>query len=129
MSSLLRQHRHSSPLTRIYVVGPLDYERQKSYRLTVRLTDTHNDLDPENQQSCLCDVAVRLQPLIITRTETTWSPPAWFVAALTVSGALLLAALGCTAQTLLASQWGSFNVFCICSGLGLGCWMEQSAQG
>ncbi|XP_025910815.1 cadherin-related family member 4 [Apteryx rowi] len=209
---------------KIYVVGPLDYERQKSYRLTVRLTDNHNDLDPENQQSCLCDVAVRLQavlneapvctpevlelritskpatrqpvtrlacqgsrdgatlsyaiirgnedrhfrlegntlfhvpnglaeprtfvllvevwsgpsvprrsttvmlvvhvvprtttvlprttvqrttmwkePLIITRTETTWSPPAWFVAALTVSGALLLAALGCTAQTLLQS--------------------------
>nr|XP_009679064.1 PREDICTED: cadherin-related family member 4 [Struthio camelus australis] len=234
---------------KIYVVGPLDYERQKSYRLTVRLTDTHNDLDPANQRSCLCDVAVHLQamlnkapectpevqelritskpatrqpitrlacqgsrggatlsyaiirgeerlicciaqpltvawalsrpscpgnedrhfrlegntlfhvpnglaeprtfvllvevwgspsvprrsttvmlmvhviprttmvpprttaqhttlwkePLVITRTEATWNPPAWFVAALTVSGALLLAALGCMARTLLQS--------------------------
>nr|XP_025962417.1 LOW QUALITY PROTEIN: cadherin-related family member 4 [Dromaius novaehollandiae] len=208
----------------IYVVGPLDYERQKSYRLTVKMTDTHNDLDPANRRSCLCDVAVHVQaalsevpvctpevqelriiakpatrqpvtrlacqgsrngatlsyaiirgnedrhfrlegntlfhvpnghaeprtfvllvevwggpsvprrsttvmlvvhvipwtttapprttarrttlwkePLVITRTEATWNPPAWFVAVLTVSGALLLATLGCMARTLLHS--------------------------
>ncbi|NXE55122.1 CDHR4 protein, partial [Casuarius casuarius] len=231
----------------IYVVGPLDYERQKSYRLTVKMTDTHNDLDPANRRSCLCAVAVHVQaalsevpvctpevqelriiakpatrqpvtrlacqgsrngatlsyaiirgeeqlsccvaqalavagalsrpscpgnedrhfrlegntlfhvpnglaeprtfvllvevwggpsvprrsttvmlvvhvipwtttvpprttarrttlwkePLVITRTEATWNPPAWFVAVLTVSGALLLATLGCMARTLL----------------------------
>lgn len=43
------------------MVGPLDSQRHKSYRLTVRLTDTHNDLDPAKRRSCLCDVTVRLQ--------------------------------------------------------------------
>ncbi|XP_025897312.1 cadherin-related family member 4 [Nothoprocta perdicaria] len=207
---------------RIYVVGPLDYGRQRSYRLAVRLTDTHNDADPAARRSCLCDVAVRVQavlgeapvctpevqelritsraggrqpvtrlacqggregaalsyaiargnedgrfrmegntllhvpngleqprtfvllveawadasrprrsavvmlvvhvtpqsttapprsvarrstarkePLMVTRTEAAWSPAAWFVAALTASGALLLAALGCAARALL----------------------------
>ncbi|NXA33365.1 CDHR4 protein, partial [Eudromia elegans] len=231
----------------IYVVGPLERGRQRSYRLTVRLTDTHNDVDPAKRRRCLCDVAVHVQavlgevpvctpevqelritskvggrqpvsrlacqgsregaalsyaivrgeerprrcgarpraaawvfsgasragnedrhfrmegntlfhvptgleqprtfvllvevwgvpgvprrsttvilvvhvtpqattvpprstarrstpwkePVVITRTEATWSPPAWFVAALAASGALLLAALGCAARTLL----------------------------
>ncbi|XP_010221646.1 PREDICTED: LOW QUALITY PROTEIN: cadherin-related family member 4, partial [Tinamus guttatus] len=223
---------------KIYVVGTLDYERQKSYRLVVRLTDTHNDADPAKRRSCLCNVAVHVQavlgeapvctpevqelrvtskaaqpvtrlacqgssegaplsyaiirgeelqqrggascpgnedrhfrvegntllhvpngldqprtfvllvevwggpgvprrsttvmlvvhvtpqpttvppwstawrstprkePVIITRTEATWSPPAWFVVALTASGALLLAALGCAAHALLLSARG-----------------------
>ncbi|NWX05346.1 CDHR4 protein, partial [Caloenas nicobarica] len=206
----------------IHVVGPLDSQRHKSYRLTVRLTDTHNDLDPAKRRSCLCDVTVRLQavldqapvctpevqelritaglgghqpvtrlacqaspngaalayaivggnedgrfrlegntlfylpgdlaeprtfvllievwggpnaprrstvvalvvhitprstpvppsttprrmtlqkePLVITQTEAVWHPPAWFVAVLTISGALLLATLGCVARSLL----------------------------
>ncbi|XP_050760855.1 cadherin-related family member 4 [Gymnogyps californianus] len=209
----------------IRVVGPLNSQRHKSYRLTVRLTDTRNDLDPAKRRSRLCDVAVRLQavpdqapvctpevqelqitarlgsrqpvthlacqsssdgaalaytiaggnedgrfqlegntlfylpddlaeprtfvllvevwggtsaprrstvvalvvhvtprstpvppstttrrttlrkePLVITQTEAVWHPPAWFVAVLTVSGALLLAALGCVAQSLLCSN-------------------------
>ncbi|XP_032860000.2 cadherin-related family member 4 [Tyto alba] len=45
----------------IRVVGPLDSQQHKSYRLTVRLTDTNNDLDPSKRRSRLCDVAVRLQ--------------------------------------------------------------------
>ncbi|XP_074692395.1 cadherin-related family member 4 [Strix aluco] len=45
----------------IRVVGPLDSQQHKSYRLTVRLTDTHNDLDLAKRRSRLCDVAVRLQ--------------------------------------------------------------------
>ncbi|NXV96394.1 CDHR4 protein, partial [Calonectris borealis] len=207
----------------IRVVGPLDSQRRKSYRLTVRLTDTRNDLDPAKRRSRLCDVAVRLQqavpdqapvctpevqelrittrlggpqpvtrlacqgspdgatlaytiaggnedgrfqlegntlfylpndlaeprtfvllvevwggpgaprrstvvalvvhvtprstpvppstttrrttlrkePLIVMRPEVAWHPPAWFVAVLTVSGALLLATLGCVARSLL----------------------------
>ncbi|NXS14868.1 CDHR4 protein, partial [Neodrepanis coruscans] len=207
----------------IRVVGPLDSQQQKSYRLVVRLTDTHNDLDPAKRHSRLCDVSVRLQavpdqlpvcvpevqelritagspgsrqpvtrlachgspdgptltytivggnedgqfrlegnnviylpndraephtfvllvkvwggsgarrrstvvalvvhvtpwsppvppstttqhttvlkePLVVTRTEAVWHPPAWFVAVLTVSGALLLATLGCVAWNLL----------------------------
>ncbi|NXN67256.1 CDHR4 protein, partial [Himantopus himantopus] len=210
------------PAGEIRVVGPLDSQRHKSYRLTVRLTDTRNDLDPAKRRSRLCDVAVRLQavpnqtpvctpevqelritarlggrqpvtrlacqgspdgatlaytitggnedghfrlegntlfylpddlaeprtfvllvevwggpsaprrstvvalvvhvtpqstpvppstttqlttlqkePLVVTRTEVTWHPPAWFVAVLTVSSALLLATLGCMAWSLL----------------------------
>ncbi|KAM6256607.1 cadherin-related family member 4 isoform 2-T2 [Porphyrio hochstetteri] len=209
----------------IRVVGPLDPQQRKSYRLTVRLTDTYNDLDPAKRRSCLCDVAVRLQPtldqapvcspevqelqitaglggrqpvtrlacqgrpdgvtlsyaiaggnedgrfqlegntlsylpddlaepktfvllvevwsspavprrstvvafvvhvtprstpvppstttqhttllkepLVVTLTEASWHPPAWFVAVLTASGALLLAALGCVARSLLCRK-------------------------
>ncbi|NWX81290.1 CDHR4 protein, partial [Alca torda] len=206
----------------IRVVGPLDSQRYKRYRLTVRLMDTRNDLDPAKRWSRLCDVVVRLQAvpnqapvctpevqelwitarlgsrqpvtrlacqgspdsaalayaiaggnedgrfwlegntlfyllndlaeprtfvvlvevwgdpgaprrstvvalvvhvtpqttpvppstttrhttlqkelLVITRTEAAWLPPAWFVTVLTVSSALLLAALGCVARSLL----------------------------
>ncbi|NXS35490.1 CDHR4 protein, partial [Pomatostomus ruficeps] len=220
----------------IRVVGPLDYQQQKSYRLVVRLTDTHNDLDIRKRQSRLCDVSVRLQavpdqppvcipevqelritagspgsrqpvtrlvcygspdsavltytivggnedgrfrldgntlfylssdqaeprtfvllvevwggsgarhrssvvalvvhvtpwstpvppstttqhttlqrePLVVTRTEMVWHPPAWFVAVLTISGVLLLATLGCMARNLLCSEqdWGFTAAFC-----------------
>ncbi|NWW94737.1 CDHR4 protein, partial [Rhynochetos jubatus] len=41
------------------------------------------------------------EPLVLTRTEAVWYPPAWFVAVLTISGALLLATLGCVARSLL----------------------------
>ncbi|XP_065605575.1 cadherin-related family member 4 [Cyrtonyx montezumae] len=206
----------------IRVVGPLVPPRRAGYRLTVRLTDTHNDLDPANRRSRLCDVAVRLQavperaplcnpevqelritagtgsrqpvtrllcrgdpegttlsyaivrgnedghfqqegsmlsyipgglaeprtfvllvevwgstgsprrstmlalvvhvtprstpappstttlhmmlqkePLVVRRTELVWLPPAWFVAVLTASGALLLASLCCVAHSIL----------------------------
>ncbi|XP_037242979.1 cadherin-related family member 4 [Falco rusticolus] len=209
----------------IRVVGPLDSQQHKSYRLTVRLTDTHNDLDPAKRRSCLCNVVVHLQavpdqvpvctpevqelritagsgdrqpvtrlacqvspdsaaltytiaggnedgrfrletntvfylpndpaelrtfvllvevwgspggprhstvvalvvhvtprstpvppstttqhkilwkePLVVTRLEAVWHPPVWFVAVLTVSGALLLAILGCIARSLLCSN-------------------------
>ncbi|XP_071296083.1 cadherin-related family member 4 isoform X4 [Agelaius tricolor] len=53
--------RHTAPTGEIRVVGPLDSQQHKSYRLVVRLTDTHNDLDPRKRQSRLCDVSVRLQ--------------------------------------------------------------------
>ncbi|KAM9276671.1 cadherin-related family member 4 [Morus bassanus] len=209
----------------IRVVGSLDYQRHRSYRLTVRLTDTHNDLNPAKRRSRLCDVAVHLQavpdqapvctpevqelwivarsggrqpvtrlacqggpdgatlaytiaggnedgcfqlegntlfylpdglaephtfmllvevwggpgvphrstvvalvvhvtprstpvppstttwrtvlrkePLVVTRMEAAWHPPAWFVAVLTVCGTLLLVALGCVARSLLCSN-------------------------
>ncbi|NXY39079.1 CDHR4 protein, partial [Pomatorhinus ruficollis] len=45
----------------IRVVGSLDSQQQKNYRLVVRLTDTHNDLDLRKRHSRLCDVSVRLQ--------------------------------------------------------------------
>ncbi|NXB35067.1 CDHR4 protein, partial [Eulacestoma nigropectus] len=220
----------------IRVVGALDSQQQKSYRLVVRLTDTHNDLDLRKRQSRLCDVSVRLQavpeqlpvcipevqelritagfpgsrqpvtrlvchssadstlltytivggnedgrfrlegntlvylpndraeprtfvllvevwggsgarrrssmvalvvhvtpwstpvppstttqhttlqkePLVVTQTEAVWHPPAWFVAVLTISGALLLATLGCMARNLLCGEqdWGFMAAFC-----------------
>ncbi|NXO52482.1 CDHR4 protein, partial [Aramus guarauna] len=221
----------------IRVVGPLDFQRQKSYRLTVQLTDTRNDLDPAKRRSRLCDVAVRLQqpvldqapvctpevqelritagwgsrqpvtrlacqgspdgvtlsyaiaggnedgrfrlegntlfylpddlpeprtfvllaevwsspgvprrstvvalvvhvtprstpvppstttrrttlrkePLVVTLTEASWHPPAWFVAVLTISGALLLAALGCVARSLLCGEQGRGLMAAVCS--------------
>ncbi|KAM9227002.1 cadherin-related family member 4 [Leptosomus discolor] len=209
----------------IRVVGPLDSQQQKSYRLMVRLTDTRNDLDPVKRRSRLCDVTIHLQavmdqapvctpevlelqitagsgghqpvthlvcqgipdgtmlaytiaggnedgrfqlegntifylpndiaeprtfvllvevwgvsgaprrstvvalvvhvipwstplppstttqrtrlrkePLVITWMEAVWHPPAWFVAVLTISSALLLATLGCMAWILLCSN-------------------------
>ncbi|NXK88556.1 CDHR4 protein, partial [Formicarius rufipectus] len=48
----------------IRVVGPLDSQQQKSYRLVVRLTDTHNDLDLAKRHSRLCDVSVHLQAVL-----------------------------------------------------------------
>ncbi|NXA04976.1 CDHR4 protein, partial [Sapayoa aenigma] len=48
----------------IRVVGPLNSQQQKSYRLVVRLTDTKNDLDPAKWHSRLCDVSVRLQQTV-----------------------------------------------------------------
>ncbi|NXU80216.1 CDHR4 protein, partial [Oreotrochilus melanogaster] len=216
----------------IHVVGPLDAQRQKRYRLTVRLTDTHNDLNPAKRWSCLCNVTVSLQavldqapvctpevqelqittgaggrqtvtrlvcqgtmltytiaggneegrfqlegntllylpddlaesrtfvllvevwghpsvphrstvvalvvhvtpwstpvppstttqhttlqkePLVVTRTEVAWHPPAWFVAVLTISAALLLAILGCVARSLLHSEQGQGLIAAFCS--------------
>ncbi|XP_053809464.1 cadherin-related family member 4 [Vidua chalybeata] len=217
----------------IRVVGPLDSRQQKSYRLVVRLTDTHNDLDLRNRQSRLCDVSVRLQavpdqlpvcipevqelriaagfpgsrqpvtrlachggpdsgvltynivggnedgrfrlegntlvylpseraephpfvllvevwggsgarrrssvvalvvhvtprstpvppstttqhttlqkePLVVTQIEAVWDPPAWFVAVMTITGALLLATLGCMARNLLCSNRAPGKLF------------------
>lgn len=43
------------------MLGPLDSQQQKSYRLVVRLTDAHNDLDVRKRRSRLCEVSVRLQ--------------------------------------------------------------------
>uniref|UniRef100_A0A8C3MN36 Uncharacterized protein n=1 Tax=Geospiza parvula TaxID=87175 RepID=A0A8C3MN36_GEOPR len=97
----------------IRVVGPLDSQQHKSYRLVVRLTDTHHDLDPRKRQSRLCDVSVQTlpkEPLVVLQTEAVWHPPAWFVAVLTISGVLLLATLGCTARSLTR---GMFNILCI----------------
>ncbi|XP_030914079.1 cadherin-related family member 4 [Geospiza fortis] len=87
----------------IRVVGPLDSQQHKSYRLVVRLTDTHHDLDPRKRQSRLCDVSVQ--------TEAAWHPPAWFVAVLSISGVLLLATLGCTARSLLCSNRAPGKLF------------------
>ncbi|NXG53197.1 CDHR4 protein, partial [Psilopogon haemacephalus] len=62
----------------IRVVGPLDSKRHKSYRLSARLTDTGNDVDPSQRRSCLCEVTVELQavpdqaPQCIPEVQELW---------------------------------------------------------
>nr|XP_038041675.1 cadherin-related family member 4 isoform X2 [Anas platyrhynchos] len=46
----------------------------------------------------------RKEPLVVMRTVAVWHPPAWFVAVLTVAGVLLLASLGCLAQSIACSS-------------------------
>lgn len=69
----------TAPTGEIRVVGPLDSQQHKSYRLVVRLTDTHNDLDPRKRQSRLCDVSVRLQ--------VCGQPAGWAVVGVRTGGA------------------------------------------
>ncbi|XP_067417250.1 cadherin-related family member 4 [Emydura macquarii macquarii] len=45
----------------IHVLGPLDYERQKLYSLTVQLQDMADDLDPRGQLTVLCDITIQVQ--------------------------------------------------------------------
>ncbi|NXI98735.1 CDHR4 protein, partial [Psophia crepitans] len=55
------------------------------------------------------------ESLVVTLREVLWHPPAWFVAVLTISGALLLAALGCVARSLLCSEQGQGLTAAFCS--------------
>uniref|UniRef100_A0A7M4FFA6 Cadherin related family member 4 n=1 Tax=Crocodylus porosus TaxID=8502 RepID=A0A7M4FFA6_CROPO len=91
---------------RICVLRPLDYERQTTYQLTVKLQDVHNDVDPTFQRSVSCNITINVQtprkePLVITRTDYFWEPTPWFMVVLTISSILLLAALGWLAWGLL----------------------------
>ncbi|XP_061469394.1 cadherin-related family member 4 [Rhineura floridana] len=45
----------------LYVLGPLDYEKQKSYRLTVSLKDLDNDVNPKTQKTTLCNITINVQ--------------------------------------------------------------------
>ncbi|XP_042092134.1 cadherin-related family member 4 isoform X6 [Ovis aries] len=84
----------------VRLLGPLDYELQKSYRLTVLLTDHSQDQDPTCHRSGSCTITIevevpsRMTPLLVTDTEVFWQPEPWFVVVLTVTGALLLLGLG-----------------------------------
>ncbi|XP_019360693.1 PREDICTED: cadherin-related family member 4 isoform X1 [Gavialis gangeticus] len=46
---------------RICVLRPLDYERQTTYHLTVKLQDVHNDVDPTFQRSVSCSITINVQ--------------------------------------------------------------------
>ncbi|XP_044790329.2 cadherin-related family member 4 isoform X7 [Bubalus bubalis] len=84
----------------VRLLGPLDYELQKSYRLTVLLTDHSQDQDPTCHRSGSCTITIevevpsRMTPLLVTDTEVFWQPEPWFVVVLTVTSALLLLGLG-----------------------------------
>ncbi|XP_027378161.1 cadherin-related family member 4 isoform X8 [Bos indicus x Bos taurus] len=84
----------------VHLLGPLDYEMQKSYRLTVLLTDHSQDQDPTCHRSGSCTITIevevpsRMTPLLVTDTEVFWQPEPWFVVVLTVTSALLLLGLG-----------------------------------
>lgn len=67
--------RHSGNL---YVLGPLDYEKQKSYPLTIVLKDVDNDVNSRLQYEKQCNITINVQnvndqapvctPVIETRT-------------------------------------------------------------
>ncbi|XP_009983074.1 PREDICTED: cadherin-related family member 4, partial [Tauraco erythrolophus] len=65
--------------------------------------DTRSTLVPPTTTT-IQHTMLRKEPLVVTRTEAVWHPPAWFVAVMTISGALLVAALGCVAWSLLCSN-------------------------
>ncbi|XP_070632808.1 cadherin-related family member 4 isoform X13 [Bos indicus] len=50
------------PMTReVHLLGPLDYEMQKSYRLTVLLTDHSQDQDPTCHRSGSCTITIEVE--------------------------------------------------------------------
>lgn len=56
-------------------------------------------LNPPCALTPLPPQTLQKEPLVVTQTVTVWHPPAWFVAVLTISGALLLTTLGCMARS------------------------------
>ncbi|XP_015262860.1 PREDICTED: cadherin-related family member 4 [Gekko japonicus] len=45
----------------LYVLGPLDYEEQKSYPLTINLKDLDNDVNPQAQHIKQCNITINVQ--------------------------------------------------------------------
>uniref|UniRef100_A0A8C5KTJ6 Cadherin-related family member 4 n=1 Tax=Jaculus jaculus TaxID=51337 RepID=A0A8C5KTJ6_JACJA len=84
----------------IHLLGPLDYEQEKSYRITVLLIDHSQDWDLTQHRSGSCTITIEVEvssmmtPQIVTAIEDFWQPEPWFVVVLTATGALLLLALG-----------------------------------
>ncbi|XP_048347053.1 cadherin-related family member 4 isoform X2 [Sphaerodactylus townsendi] len=44
----------------LYVLGPLDYEKQKSYRLILTLKDLDNDVNPTKQFTTPCNITINV---------------------------------------------------------------------
>uniref|UniRef100_A0A7M4FAR8 Cadherin related family member 4 n=1 Tax=Crocodylus porosus TaxID=8502 RepID=A0A7M4FAR8_CROPO len=62
VATILVTDRRQPPQTRrICVLRPLDYERQTTYQLTVKLQDVHNDVDPTFQRSVSCNITINVQ--------------------------------------------------------------------
>ncbi|XP_034961817.1 cadherin-related family member 4 isoform X2 [Zootoca vivipara] len=47
----------------LYVLGPLDYEKQKSYHLVIHLRDLDNDINPELSNTSLCNITINVQDI------------------------------------------------------------------
>ncbi|KAJ7316632.1 hypothetical protein JRQ81_002794 [Phrynocephalus forsythii] len=45
----------------LYALGPLDYERKKSYHLTISLKDVDNDANRLEQSTTLCNITINVQ--------------------------------------------------------------------
>ncbi|XP_028742899.1 cadherin-related family member 4 isoform X4 [Peromyscus leucopus] len=84
----------------IHLLGPLDYEQQRWYKITILLIDHSQDWDLNRHRSGSCTVTIEVEvsstmtPLIVTEVEAFWKPEPWFVVVLTATGAVLLLALG-----------------------------------
>nr|XP_056722971.1 cadherin-related family member 4 [Euleptes europaea] len=50
--------RHSGDL---YVLGPLDYEKRRSYLLTITLKDLDNDVNTQRQYTTSCNITINVQ--------------------------------------------------------------------
>ncbi|XP_059124606.1 cadherin-related family member 4 isoform X8 [Peromyscus eremicus] len=84
----------------IHLLGPLDYEQQRWYKIIILLIDHSQDWDLNRHRSGSCTVTIEVEvsstmtPLIVTEVEAFWKPEPWFVVVLTATGAVLLLALG-----------------------------------
>uniref|UniRef100_A0A8C6HYX4 Cadherin-related family member 4 n=1 Tax=Mus spicilegus TaxID=10103 RepID=A0A8C6HYX4_MUSSI len=84
----------------LHLLGPLDYEQQRLYKITILLIDHSQDWDLNSHRSGSCTITIEVEvsstmtPLIVTELEAFWKPEPWFVVVLTATGAVLLLALG-----------------------------------
>ncbi|XP_038938764.1 cadherin-related family member 4 isoform X15 [Rattus norvegicus] len=84
----------------LHLLGPLDYEQQRLYRIVILLIDHSQDWDLNSHRSGSCTITIEVEvsstmtPLIVTDVEAFWKPEPWFVVVLTATGAVLLLALG-----------------------------------
>ncbi|ERE75623.1 cadherin-related family member 4-like protein [Cricetulus griseus] len=94
----------------LHLLGPLDYEQQRLYRITVLLIDHSQDWNLNHHRSGSCTVTIEVEvsstmtPLIVTDVETFWKPEPWFVVVLTTTGAAFLLALGWLLSRVLRSS-------------------------
>ncbi|NWU94090.1 CDHR4 protein, partial [Upupa epops] len=87
-------------LVEVWEGGPSASRRSTVVALVVHVTPRSTPVPPS---IIIPHTTLHREPLVITQTEAVWHPPAWFIAVLTISGALLLATLGCMAHRLLRS--------------------------
>ncbi|CAO2633595.1 Cadherin-related family member 4 [Lemmus lemmus] len=84
----------------LHLLGPLDYEQQRLYRIIILLIDHSQDWDLNRRRSGSCTITIEVEvsstmtPLIVTEIEAFWKPEPWFVVVLTATGAVFLLALG-----------------------------------
>nr|BAB24464.1 unnamed protein product [Mus musculus] len=124
----------------LHLLGPLDYEQQRLYKITILLIDHSQDWDLNSHRSGSCTITIEVEvsstmtPLIVTELEAFWKPEPWFVVVLTATGAVLLLALGWLLSRILRgnilmaepkmSVWGEITCSTHSREPGVGCEAE-----